>query len=306
MQKLQEIKKRIDSVQNIKTISQTLATVSAAKLSKTRERAAGMREYAQKMHQILCEQQYYLQTKGVNLEDFSPLLRERKAENTLLYMIASDKGMCGNYNLSVFWKSMKFWEAKQKAGQNVIFMAKGKKSARYIEKRGLKIAHLESWRREGVLPEEVERILSYLALLFLSKQVDEVYAVYTQFHSPIKRVTLLKKLLPIKLKPVKKARPLGQSDKWFYEPAFAPLFNELLFIYLRVRLYDFLLESFASEQGARMINMQEAVERAEKKLKECYTDYNRLRREIITLDLLGVLFSPKAMEEEVTAPTFVT
>ena len=91
-------------------------------------------------------------------------------------------------------------------------------------------------------------------------------------------------------------------EKWYYEPSFREIFDELLAIYLRVQLYDILLESFASEHGARMITMEEATERAEKTLTEHRVQYNRLRRESITIDLLGVLFASKVVEEVKTTP----
>ncbi|MFZ3063234.1 MAG: ATP synthase F1 subunit gamma [Actinomycetota bacterium] len=302
MQKLIELKQRMKTVQNIETITRTLATVSAAKLSRTRRRAAGLREYTQKIREILYDQQKYMAKTGLSLAAFSPLLEEKgKVNKVALFLIAADRGMCGNYNLAAARLGLDFWERRKSAGQKVLFIVKGRKAERYLKKRKANIIHKEGWRREGVLPKDVERILTLLIDLYLTGEADEVYTVYTQFYSPIRRRPLVTRLLPIKLQVKEKSRK-EETEKWFYEPSFREIIDELLSIYLRVQLFDVLLESFASEQGARMITMEEATERAEKTLKECRMMYNRLRREVITIDLLSVLFASKVVEETAATP----
>jgi F-type H+-transporting ATPase subunit gamma len=301
VQKLLELKQRMKSVENIETITRTLATVSAAKLSWSRRRAAGLREYARKMEHILGEQQAYLAGKGMSIGTLSPLLSERDTVRTVAVLVlTADRGMCGSYNLAACRLALDFWEKTKKAAQNTLFLVKGRKGERYFRKRNAVVAHAAGWRREGIRPEEVENFLSLLLDLFLSGAVDEVYTVYTQFYSPIRRLPKIKRLLPVTLERV--GRNGAPADKWHYEPSFPEIFHELLAIYLRVQLYDVLLESFASEQGARMITMQEATERAHKTMQECRMLYNRLRRESITIDLLGVLFASKVVEEVKSTP----
>lgn len=301
MQKLLELKQRIKTVQNIETITRTLATVSAAKLSWSRRRAAGLREYTRKMEDILFDQQAYLEGKGVSIGSLSPLLFERDTvHNVAVLVMTADRGMCGNYNLAACHLALDFWEKRKKAAQNVVFLIKGRKGERYFRRRGAAIVHAAGWRREGVRPAEVEKFLSLLLELFLNGAVDEVYAVYTQFYSPIRRLPQIKRLLPITLELHGQGRAV--LDRWYYEPSFGEIFDELLSIYVRVQLYDVLLESYASEQGARMITMEEATERSHKTLQECRMLYNRLRRESITIDLLGVLFASKVVEEVKSTP----
>lgn len=301
MQKLLELKQRMRTVQNIHTITRTLATVSAAKLASTRRRAGGLREYSGKMQEILFDQQEYLESKGVSIGTLSPLLRERDVvRNIAVLVITADRGMCGNYNLAACRLASGFWEKRKKAAQAVTFLMKGRKGERYFRKRGAEILYDEGWRRGGVQADEVEKLLSLMLELFLSGTVDEVYAVYTQFYSPVRRLPHIKRLLPVTRE--RGAQRAARIERWFYEPSFREVFDELLAIYLRVQLYDVLLESFASEQGARMITMEEATERADKTLWECRVQYNRLRREAITIDLLGVLFASKVVEEVKSTP----
>jgi F-type H+-transporting ATPase subunit gamma len=301
VQKLIELVQRISSVQSIETITRTLATVSAAKLSWSRRRAAGLREYTRKIEKILSTQQAYREGSGIRAVSRSTLLRERQAVRTIaLFVITADRGMCGSYNLAACRLALDFWTNAKKAGQNALFLMKGRKGERYFRKRGAVIAHAEGWRREGVRPEEVEKLLSLLLDLFVSGAVDEVYAVYTQFYSPVRRLPKIKRLLPVVLE--QNGHGEVPTEKWYYEPSFREIIDELLDIHVRVQLYDVLLESYASEQGARMITMEEATERADKTLGEYRLLYNRLRRESITIDLLGVLFASKVVEEGKTTP----
>jgi F-type H+-transporting ATPase subunit gamma len=299
--KLLELKQRMMSVENIETITRTLATVSAAKLSGSRRRAAGLREYTRKMEEILGHQKAYLEGKGVSIGSLSPLLTERDdVHNVAVLVITADRGMCGNYNLAACRLAMKFWEQRKKSGQNTVFLVKGRKGERYFRKRSAAIVYSAGWRRKGVLPEEVEKILSLLLEQYLSRAVDEVYVVYTQFYSPIRRLTKIKRMLPITLE----LHGQGGSaiNRWYYEPSFREIVDELLAIYLRAQLYDALLESYSSEQGARMITMEEATERANKTLWECRGIHNRLRRESITLDLLSALYASRVVEEVKSTP----
>ena len=301
MQRLLELMQRMKSVENIETITRTLATVSAAKLSWSRRRAAGLREYAMKMEEILSHQKAYLESKGAGIGSLSPLLTERDTVHAVaMLVITADRGMCGNYNLAACRLAMKFWEQRKKAAQNTVFLMKGIKGERYFRKRGAAIVYSAGWRRKGVLPEEVEKFLSLLLEQYLSRAVDEVYVAYTQYYSPVRRLTKIKRMLPITLE--LHGQGGGTIEKWYYEPSFREIVDELLAIYLRVQLYDALMESYSSEQGARMITMEEATERAGKTLRECRGLYNRLRRESITMDLLGALYASKVVEDVKSTP----
>ena len=130
---------------------------------------------------------------------------------------------------------------------------------------------------------------------YRSGEVDEVHAVYTEFHSAIRHRPRVVRMLPVELPaPPADGHPVQVIEKWHYEPALRELIDELLAAYLRVQLYDVLLESYASEQGARMITMEEATERADRALQEYRVQHNRLRREAITIDLLGRCLATRA------------
>lgn len=298
MGKLLELKQRIRAVENIRTVTRTLATVAAARLSRTRRRAAGLRLYARGVRELLVHQQDYLTRQRISLGTLSTLLQPREpVRNVTVLLVAADRGMCGGYNLEVCRYALEFWERLRKQGRHVTFVAKGRRGARYLTRRHAEVVHQEPWGREGVRSEDVERILGVLLNRFRSGEADAVYVVSTEFHSPIHRRPRAIRLLPADL-------PAGQDtdrrlkvvEHWAYEPGLRELIDELLEVYLRVQVSDVLLESYASEHGARMITMEEATERADRALQGYRVQHNRLRREAITTDLLGALFAARAAE----------
>lgn len=291
------------AVEGIQTVTRTLATVSSAKLSRTRRQAAGMRDYAEQMRQILHRQQGYLAGKSpAELAGISPyfVVREPVRAVTLL-LVTGDRGMCGNYNQAAHRIALEFIEERMAAGQQLEVITKGMKGERYLgRKSAAPVLHSEGWPRAGVTEEDVERLFGLVSERFLGGEADEVWAVYTRFHTPLRRVPRLVRLLPVAAERLAGAagEDAGPADSWSYEPSFSAILDELIGAFLRIQLEDVLLESYASEQGARMVTMEEATERADRSLHEMRMRYNRLRREAITTDLIGVLFATQVRAEE--------
>jgi F-type H+-transporting ATPase subunit gamma len=304
MSKLTELRERIRAVENIQRITRTLATVAAARLSRARRRAAGMREYAGRFREIFYRQQAYLARAGLEIATYSDLLRPREPVKAVaLLVITADRGMCGGYNLEVCRLATALWEESRKAGQSVRFIVIGRKGTRFLRKRHANITHQQNWRREGMSAALVERLLNLLLELYRSGEVDAVHAVYTEFHTALRREPRTRCLLPAHVERVAGEPDAGEeAERWHYEPAFQDVIDELVSVYLRVQLSGVLLESHASEQGARMVTMEEATERAGKTLQGYRVQQNRMRREIITTDLLGALFASRAIEESPGMP----
>jgi F-type H+-transporting ATPase subunit gamma len=209
--------------------------------------------------------------------------------------------MCGGYNLDVCRRALAFWNERRKARQRVAFVLKGRKGARYFARRGAEVLHEEGWRREATGAADVERLLGVLLAPYRSRAAEEVYAAYTEFRTPVHRGPRVVRLLPIE-RPPGQGEPAATAERWLYEPSSRAALDELVDVCARAQLWDVLLESYASEQGARMITMEEATERADRTLQEYRVQQNRLRREAITIDLLGALFASRAAEEAGVAP----
>lgn len=296
MQKLVELRQRIHTVEGIEAVARTLATVSSAKLSRTRERAAGMRVYTERLRSMLLRQQSWAAARGIDLATYSPLLRPREPVGRVLVLhLAGDRGMCGNYNMSVNRALADAVAAVRARGAEGSVIVKGRLGERYVRRRlGVPVERAETWPRAGVTPEEVDRLAALVVDAYAEGSADEVLACYTRFHSPVRRVPTVVRLLPL-------SAPQGSPvdvDRWWHEPSFDAVIEALVPLLVRAQIEDVLLEAYASEHAARMITMQEASERATRQLQEMRVAYNRLRREAITGDLLGVLSAARLTGEE--------
>jgi len=307
MQKLVEVRKRVSTVRSIRSVASVLATVASAKLSRARERAAGVRAYAERMRAIVRRQQVAAVAAGVDLVVLSPFLQPHdEIHRVLLLHITGDRGMCGAYNSAIDREAGIFVRSRLADGVAVMAIAKGLKGEKYLRRRTeAEVVAAGGWPRGGVLPNEVDSLCDRLSDAFLSGDTDEVWCTYTRFYSPLRRYPTTVRLLPLTFESADLADVTGAAvtlpEQWFYEPDREAIVNELLGIFLRLQVFDVLLESFAAEQGARMVTMEEATERADRSLQELTVAYNRLRRETITTDLLGVLVGNAVREADEAA-----
>lgn len=297
-QKLTELTERIRSMENIASIAETMATVAAAKLARTRNKALGLKSYSQRLRRIVLDQSASIKSSGPRLAEISPLMREKEeASQTLLLVIAADQGMCGNYNGRVCRLAQSFVEGGQKQGRDVLLVTKGLKAREYFEKKtDFPIALQMSWRSEGVSLKDADELIALILEYFEKPEVSSVQVAYTAFYSPVRREPEVTRILPIKLE--LETSDEATEQEWFYEPEMFPIVEELVPTYLRVQVYDLLLESYASEQAARMMAMEDAADRSEKVLVELHTQYNKVRRELVTIDLLGILSAAQVLKKE--------
>ena len=294
MEKLADVRKRMSSVAGIGDVCQTLATVASAKLAQTHARALGARVFTARLRQVLAEQQRAARQAGIDAATLSPLMEQRADVKRIeLVVVAADRGLCGGYNISVGREARTFALHKLASGIDVVAVTRGHRAETYLRRAtSLTIADHTGWTREGVPDADVDWLLNRITGDFLGGEVDEVWACYTAFLSAVRRQPVVVRLLP-----VMPAEETGPDRAWQYEPDRASCVAELLRAFVRLQGEDVLLEAFASEQAARMVTMQEASERADRALAELRVHYNRLRRESITADLVGVLVAGRVRGE---------
>jgi F-type H+-transporting ATPase subunit gamma len=291
VQRLAEIRGHIKSVSGIRQVCRTMATVSSAKLSKARERALGLRVYSGRLRRVVERQQAALAGAGTDLAGLSPLLVERAGSKKVLVLaIGGDRGLCGGYNIAISRAARAWAEERARAGYEVAFATLGGRVERYVRRlETYEVQDTWLWPRQGVTAALVDEIYELVSAAFMGGTADEVWCAYTQFISPVQREPRVTRLLPI----VAEARPSREADilTWVYEPDRDAAIREAVERLARAQVEDVILESFASEHAARMVTMEEASERADKMLAELMVRANRVRRESVTADLLGVLVS---------------
>jgi F-type H+-transporting ATPase subunit gamma len=297
LQRLAEIRGHIKSVSGIRQVCRTMATVSSAKLSKARDQALGLRVYSGKLRGVVERQQAALGQSGTDIASLSPLLVEPVEPKKLLVLaLGGDRGLCGGYNIAISRTARAFVEEKADAGYEVAFSVLGGRVERYVRRLdAYEVENTWTWPRQGVTAELVDELYELVSGAFTGGTADEVWCAYTQFISPVQREPRVIRLLPI----VAEAGPSDETEvvEWVYEPRRDPTIREAVERLARAQVEDVILESYASEHAARMVTMEEASERADKMLAELMVRANRVRRESVTADLLGVLVSRRVGRE---------
>ncbi|MBN2372331.1 F0F1 ATP synthase subunit gamma [bacterium] len=313
-QKLIDLKNRMRSVENIKGTTETMSTVSAAKLARARYKAATLGIFAERMRQIaLIQSELALFSEKDMfseevLNQVSPLLVKKVNKNRIvMFVIASDIGMCGNYNGRIGKTAQGFLDGiirKNKKAEVGVWI-KGIRGERFFKRNTpFPILKVEPWSDQGVSISDALSLIMTMTDLFLHRNIDEIYCAYTKFLSPVKRQPTVIKLLPFSFG-IEEETKKGKTaiTKWIYEPDSLTILKELIPMYFKIQIFDILLESYASEQGARMMAMEDASDRASEKLHEMGIQYNRMRRDLITLDLLGILSAARVIEKESASQT---
>ena len=282
MASLQDIKKRIDSVKNTQKITRAMKLVSAAKLRKSTEKAHGAKPYEQELRGIVSSVLH-----GVDWN--SPLVEERTANKVAFVIVSPDKGLCGGLNSNLMKLAWKRAEALKGSSEVKIF-AIGKKGRDYFKKRDYEIAfeHLDLIRHGT--HEEIYPIAKQLRELFLNKEYDRVEVFYTSFQSALVQRATHTTLLPFK------TEECAEDPKPFlYKPTQKELLDSLVPMLIDFRVYQYVLESVASEHGARMAAMEAATNNARDMIERLTLQRNRARQAAITTELMEIISGAEAL-----------
>ena len=286
MANLKEIRKRIQSVRNTQQITSAMKMVAAAKLKKAQERIEKARPYAEKMGDVLAS--LALRTH----EKAHPLLVRREVKSIALVVVSSDRGLCGAFNQNVIKTAEQFIRQNRSRYSEILFTMIGKKGYDYFKIRPITIQR-EYLNITGKLSYELaQSIADNLRELFLSSNVDEVYILYNRFKTTISQELVFTRILPIT--PMEVAE--GQTvPGYVFEPSDEDILEDIIRKNLEVQIFRALLESEASEFGARMTAMDSATSNAGEMIKKLTLKYNRARQETITKELMEIIAGAEAL-----------
>lgn len=286
MANLKEIRKRIQSVKNTQQITSAMKMVAAAKLKKAQERIEKARPYADKMADVLAS--LALRTH----EKAHPLLVCREVKNIALVVVTSDRGLCGAFNQNIIKTTEAFVRQNRSRFSEMLFTMVGKKGYDYFKIRPITIQR-EYLGISGKLSYEIaQSIADNLRELFLSGNVDEVHILYNRFKTTISQELVFKRLLPIT--PLEVAQ--GQTvPGYVFEPSDEEVLEDIINKNLEIQIFRALLESEASEFGARMSAMDSATSNAGEMIKKLTLKYNRARQETITKELMEIIAGAEAL-----------
>jgi F-type H+-transporting ATPase subunit gamma len=289
MASLKEVKTRISSVTSTQQITKAMKMVAAAKLRKSQERIWQMRPFAQKMSAVVQNL-----SAGSNDGD-NWYSKTRKEEKILIVAISSDRGLCGSFNSTVIKSVLRHTEEKyavQHSKKNVTILPIGKRSFEYFGKRQYPVVGEFVDMFQGLSFEKTSLAGQYLIDAFRKGEYDKVEIVYNQFKNVATQILVTEQFLPVV--PVKADKKTDID--YIFQPNQEEILTGLIPKALKVQLYKAVLDSNASENGARMTAMDKASENAGDLLKDLKLMYNRTRQAAITKEILEIVAGAEALK----------
>jgi F-type H+-transporting ATPase subunit gamma len=286
MANLKAIKKRIVSVKNTSKITKAMKMVSAAKLRRAQENVVAARPYAKKLGEVLGR------LTAISDADSSPLQQKREVKNALLLVVTSDRGLCGGFNTNLCKAAERFVREHKDEYPSLSVMTIGRKGYEYLKNRQ-KIYK----NQPGVFAKLSYQTAAFIAGEvidgFLAEEYDEVFLIYNAFRSVMAQDITLERLLPVAppaAEPTEELPPV-----YIYEPDKEALLKELLPKNVEVQIFRALLESNASEHGARMTAMDSATKNANEMIGKLTLQYNRARQAAITTELIEIISGAESL-----------
>jgi len=289
MANLKEVKTRIGSVVSTQQITKAMKMVAAAKLRKAQESIMQMRPYAQKLVEVI---------ENVNggLEDGQSSYATTREENKILIIaISSDRGLCGPFNTNVFKTVAQLIHTKYEPQFNagdVHILPIGKKSHDFFKKRKYNVIDDFADIFSRLSFQSARDAAEYVMKAFEEERFDKVEIVYNEFKNIATQVIQAEQLLPLHDAGIDEQ---NLNSDYIFQPSQSVLIEELIPKAIKVQFYKAILESNASEHGARMTAMDKATENADEILKDLRLTYNQTRQAAITTEILEIVAGAEAL-----------
>ncbi len=282
---LQELRRRIRSVQNTQQITRAMKLVAGAKLRRAEERARASREYFREIRAVTARA---VRRGGNN----HALLETRPEENLAMVVVTSDRGLAGPYNTNVLRRAT--MELRASSAKQKQVYAVGRKGRDFFRYRQVPIA--EEFVALGDDPSyrQAKAIADVIVARYLAQEVDAVYLTYTEYHNAMSQEPKTIRLLPVE--PPAEDNQSGGDLGYVFEPDPREVFEDLLPRYVEMLVFGALLESKASEQGARMTAMDNASKNADELIRRMILLRNRLRQAAITREIAELVGGAEALK----------
>ena len=294
MANLKEVKGRIQTVTSTQQITKAMKMVAAAKLRRAQDRITQMRPYSQKLTKLIQNV-----SGGVDAESLNnPYSIQREENNVLLVVVSSDRGLCGGFNNNAFKFARNLIQEKyasQEKNGSLYILPIGKKSLDYFRKRGYNVDDQFATLMGQLTFDEVREAAEYVMDAFSSGVYDKVEIIYNEFKNVAVQQIKSEQFLPIQMN--EEEEDTTSSTDYIFQPTKEFIFSEIIPKSLKIQFYRTLLESNASEQGARMTAMDQATDNAGELLKELRLTYNRTRQAAITKEILEIVGGAEALSQ---------
>jgi F-type H+-transporting ATPase subunit gamma len=292
-----QIRSRIRVAKNIQQITKAMKMVAAARLRRAQEAVGAARPYAEKMREVLQS----LESGGASSGVQHPLLRKTQGEpqNVGVILITGDRGLCGAYNSNVIRRAQQIVQPYGTGRVQMVCI--GKKGAAFFRRRGYSIVAEHSVPATGLSFAEAQVLAQAARVLFEEGRIDALYLVYTQFASAMTQRPQTLQILPIQPPSGEKtagAEAAGSTVQasYIFEPNPEEILGSLLPRYVDTQIYQAVVESIASEHGARMTSMSSATDNAGKMISGLTLSLNRARQATITKEIAEIVGGAEALK----------
>lgn len=291
MASLKEVRNRIASVKSTQQITSAMKMVAASKLRKAQTNILQLRPFAQK-------QQILLQNlSGGTYVTLPGGLSEKRATARYLFVVlSSNRGLCGAFNSNVIKQTNNVTTAIKTANPQaeISVITIGRKASEFYNKSNLKLIESFDSLYDDLTFKAVSDLADHLVKLFTQKQYDFIFIVYHQFKNAVVQYLVTEQFLPVE--PANEDEGNGAQSDYIFDPSRSEILESIVPRILRTQLYKALLDSWASEQGARMTAMSQATDNASELLKDLKLSYNKARQAAITNEILEIVSGAEALK----------
>jgi len=293
MASVQDIKRRVRSIRNIRKVTRAMELVAAAKLRRAQARIESMRPYAERMQELMVgTARASSSVRGL------PLLQRREVRRAAIVPLTGDRGLAGAFNGQILREAFAVERRLRADGVETSWLVSGKKGASTLRFRGYSIE--QAWGGFSQSPRyaDAQAIAHRVSELYSEQEVDSVVLVYNHFVSALVQKVVTQDVLPIPeslLEAGEDERSQALLGDFIYEPEPEQILERLLPVYVETEVYRALLESAASEQGARMTAMRNATKNAGELIDSLTLSMNRARQAEITQEILEVVAGADAL-----------
>jgi len=294
MPNLKEVRSRIESVKSTQQITSAMKMVAASKLRKAQNAILTMRPYASKLREIMQNV-----SSGAESKEENVFGQQRPAQHILIIAISSNRGLCGPFNANigkaVIQRINENFSSQYKSG-NVDIFSIGKKGSDFLRVRKFTISQRNDQILEKLSFENVRPIAEELMAQFAAKKYDHIEIIYNQFKNAAVQILQNEQFLPIAQGQAQLLNQPQHKTDYIFEPSKEEIIRELIPKSLKIQLYKSLLDSLASEHGARMTAMNKATDNAQEMLKSLKLSYNKARQAAITNEILEIVSGAEALK----------
>jgi F-type H+-transporting ATPase subunit gamma len=291
----QDLKRRVRSITNTRKVTKAMELVASARLRRSQQRIEAMRPYADRMLELMAGV-----SKAAGAVRLPLLERREQIQKVAIVPVTADRGLAGGFNAQVIRRSLALMREHQSEGREVVWFSTGRKAASTLRFRRMNVA--QSWIGFSERPaySDAQTIAHAVSEAYVNGDVDTVYVVYNAFVSALTQKVTVRELLPVPTDLLEagendeERQEIGNPD-FIYEPEPAEILARLLPVYVETELYRALLESAASEQGARMTAMRNASKAAGELIDSLTLAMNRARQAEITQEILEVVAGADAL-----------